>query len=45
MPPSLLVSQFEALEPLGPDEQGLAVPVERPAEEVVAALLAGIARL
>jgi gluconokinase len=45
MPPSLLGSQFEALEPLGPDERGIAVSVERPVEEVVAALLAGIARL
>lgn len=45
MPPSLLGSQFEALEPLDADERGLAVPVERPVEEVVAALLAGIERL
>ncbi len=45
MPPSLLRSQFEALEPLGPDERGIAVSVERLVEEVVAALLAGIARL
>lgn len=45
MPPSLLGSQFEALEPLGPDERGFAVSVERPVEEVVAVLLAGIARL
>ena len=45
MPPSLLGSQFEALEPLEPDEKGLVVSVERPVEEVVAALLAGIERL
>jgi carbohydrate kinase (thermoresistant glucokinase family) len=45
MPPGLLGSQFAALEPLGPDEKGLAVDVERPSEEVLGALLAGIARL
>lgn len=45
MPPSLLGSQFEALEALEADERGLAVSVERPVEEVVAALLPGIARL
>jgi gluconate kinase len=45
MPPALLQSQIETLEPLGSDEAGLAVSVERPVEEVVAAILAGIARL
>lgn len=45
MPPSLLESQFEALEPLGPHERGVSVTVERPVAEVVAALLTGIARL
>jgi gluconate kinase len=45
MPPALLGSQFAALEPLEADEAGLVVDVERPPEEVLKALLAGIARL
>lgn len=45
MPPALLGSQFAALEPLGPDERSFAASVERPVEEVAAALLAGIARV
>lgn len=45
MPPALLDSQFAALEPLGLDEAGFMVDVERPPEEVLEALLAGIARL
>ncbi len=45
MPPSLLGSQFEALEPLEHDERGFAVSVEQPVEDVVSTLLAGIARL
>jgi carbohydrate kinase (thermoresistant glucokinase family) len=45
MPPALLRSQIETLEPLGADEAGFAVPVERPVEDVVAEILAGIARL
>ncbi len=45
MPPALLGSQFAALEPLGADEAGFSVDVERPREEVLEALLAGIARL
>jgi carbohydrate kinase (thermoresistant glucokinase family) len=45
MPPGLLGSQFGALEALGPHEAGFAVDVERPAEEVLEALLAGMARL
>lgn len=45
MPPTLLGSQFAALEPLGPDEAGFAVNVERLPGEVLAALLEGIERL
>jgi carbohydrate kinase (thermoresistant glucokinase family) len=45
MPSALLGSQFAALEPLGPDERGVAVSVEQPVAEVVAALLERIARL
>lgn len=45
MPPALLRSQFETLEPLEADEPGLAVRVERPIEEIVADLLKGIAAL
>ncbi|MEM8570565.1 MAG: gluconokinase [Pseudomonadota bacterium] len=35
MPPSLLNSQFEALEPLDPDELGIRIDIERPFSEVV----------
>ena len=45
MPPALLGSQYAALEPLEPDEAGFSVPVEGPPEEVLEALLSGIARL
>lgn len=45
MPPGLLRSQFETLEPLGADERGTAVSVEGPVAEVVARLLAAIDRL
>lgn len=45
MPPALLDSQFAALEPLAAEERGATVDVDRPVEEVVAALLAEIARL
>lgn len=45
MPPALLGSQFAALEPLEPDEAGFAVNVEHSPEEVLEALLSGIARL
>ena len=42
MPPSLLGSQFEALEPPGPDENPVVIPVDQPLEaqvdEVVQAL-------
>ena len=45
MPPALLRSQFDTLEPLEADEPGFAVRVERPIEEIVADLLKGIAAL
>lgn len=45
MPPALLRSQLDTLEPLEADEDGLAVEVAGPPEAVVDALLAGIARL
>lgn len=45
MPPTLLASQYEVLEPLGADEAGFAVPVGWPVAEVVAAIREGIARL
>lgn len=35
MPPSLLKSQFDALEPLGPDEHGLAIDVEQSLNTIV----------
>ena len=38
MPPSLLQSQFDTLEPLGPDEAGEVFDVTPPADEVVAAV-------
>jgi gluconokinase len=40
MPPSLLPSQFDALEPLGSDETGGRVDASRPLERVVADALA-----
>jgi gluconokinase len=40
MPPALLESQLAALEPLAPDERGLAVDVDRSVDDVVAAFLA-----
>ena len=39
MPPSLLDSQLETLEPLESDERGLMVPVDGPKAEVLADLL------
>ncbi|TNC74279.1 gluconokinase [Rubellimicrobium roseum] len=45
MPPALLDSQIEALEPLEADERGLRVPVDGPKEEVLADLLERLARL
>lgn len=45
MPPALLRSQFDTLEPLDADELGFVTRVERPIEEIVADLLKGIAAL
>lgn len=44
MPTSLLDSQFEALEQLGPDEEGVAVDNSRPLDEVVEELVARFPR-
>jgi carbohydrate kinase (thermoresistant glucokinase family) len=41
-PPDLLASQFAALEPLGPDEDGVVVDVALPVEAQVAAGLRGL---
>lgn len=35
MPPALLTSQFETLEPLGPDERGITVDVREPVDAIV----------
>jgi gluconokinase len=40
MPTSLLRSQFEALEPLRPDERGVVVDVDQPVDVIVGAFLA-----
>lgn len=45
MPASLLASQLEALEPLQPDEKGVAVVNDRPAAEVAAGALAKLQSL
>ncbi|BBA96445.1 putative gluconokinase [Actinacidiphila reveromycinica] len=42
MPPALLASQFEALEPLEPDESGTAVPIDGDAEPTVERILAAL---
>jgi gluconokinase len=39
MPESLVASQFEALEPLGPDEAGIVLDLDLPVEELVEAYL------
>jgi gluconokinase len=39
MPSSLLISQFDALEPLGPDEYGLAVDVGQSVDSIVDAFV------
>jgi gluconokinase len=39
MPPSLLTSQLETLEPLEPDEPGVAIPAHRPTPEIVTDIL------
>ena len=36
MPASLLASQLETLEPLGPDEPGYALDIDQPVEDMVA---------
>lgn len=38
MPPALLRSQLDALEPLEPDERGVVVSVDQPVEHIVAAV-------
>lgn len=43
MPPSLLASQLEALEPLGADECGIAVDVRSPADAVIERMRAAFA--
>jgi gluconokinase len=42
MPASLLQSQFDALEPLGADEQGVVVDVSQPVDAVVLAALTAV---
>jgi gluconokinase len=42
MPASLLQSQFDTLEELGPDEDGVVVDVSPPVDEVVAAALEAV---
>lgn len=42
MPPSLLRSQFDTLEPLEPDEAGVVVSAEAPPDQVVATTLAAL---
>ncbi|MFB9659738.1 gluconokinase [Glycomyces mayteni] len=44
MPPRLLDSQFAALEPLGPDEDGLVVNIADTPERIVEAVLAFLKR-
>lgn len=45
MPVSLLTSQLETLEPLEPDEPGIAVEADRPAAEVVGEIMNAIISL
>jgi gluconokinase len=40
MPPSLLDSQIETLEPLGPDEPGFVVQIDQSPEQIVDAIVA-----
>jgi carbohydrate kinase (thermoresistant glucokinase family) len=42
MPPSLLRSQFDALEEPGPDENPVTVSIEPPPREIVARIVAGL---
>lgn len=44
MPPSLLDSQFAALEPPGPDEQAISVDIDQPFDTVIASILAQLAK-
>ncbi|SEG57997.1 gluconate kinase, SKI family [Actinacidiphila yanglinensis] len=44
MPPALLASQFEALEPLEPGEAGMVVPIDGEAERTVERILAALPR-
>ncbi|HEY9316030.1 gluconokinase [Williamsia sp.] len=39
MPPSLLASQFETLEPLGPDEQGYEINIDQSIDKIVEAYI------
>ena len=41
MPAALLRSQFDTLEPLGPDEAGVTIDVGRGVDAIVEAFLAG----
>ncbi|MGH3473432.1 MAG: gluconokinase [Aeromicrobium sp.] len=45
MPASLLQSQFDTLEPLGDDEQGVALDVDAPLEDVVDAAMTTVESL
>jgi gluconokinase len=40
MPSSLLTSQFDTLEPLGPDEHGITIDVGQTVDEIVESFLA-----
>lgn len=42
MPPSLLQSQFDTLEPLGPDETGFVIDVDAPLPDVVETAVATV---
>ena len=44
MPPSLLDSQFAALEPPGPDERAITVDIDQSFDSVIAAILAQLAK-
>lgn len=45
MPPSLLTSQFETLEPLGAGERGIVLDVSRPVDELLKTLLSELQRM
>ena len=44
MPPSLLASQFAALEPPQPDENPIAIAVDQPVDRIVEQIVAALAR-